>query len=1278
MPINRTFRLFISSTFSDFIAEREALQRDVFPKLERFCAERGARFQAVDLRWGITEEAQREHDTMRICLEEVRRSQELSPRPNFAILLGDRYGWEPVPARVPQSHWDRLIAAASADDRKLIQSGYKGPDFNSVPPTYHLHERVGSWADNEARESKLRTALRSAADAANFQGDDRLPYFASATHQEVALGALSGEDVAQHVHAYVRKLVNLPLDSSASNFIDWNSQTSAVVIGARQRLSDLEASLRERLGGNVHDYCTEWSRHGTEGATDSEYLNEFCNNFLSHQTALIEAELKSLGIFDEMQERERVHVEFGINRSKVFAGRQKLLKQIAQYTGTVKPEKNAYPLILVGSGGSGKSALLAKAARIDLEAQSTNAVIVQRYIGGVPGTESLKGLLTDLIKDIAQTYGYPEPAVPVTLNQLSECFLESLWYSTAERPLHLYLDALDQLDSADNAWMLEWLPRELPKHSRVVVSLRNGTIIEQTARRIFTKGLVDVPAMTQKDGRAMLDAWLEDKEAAWFNAGIAPSTGRQLMPKQKQAVLKAFGENGSALWLKLAYEEASTWTSWSPARDLPSSVAGLIHELIETRLLKRENHPKVFTERALTYLTAGRFGLSEDELARALGTDDQVREEFKTNEKSKVKWDSTKSLPPILWSRLFFDLQPYLGLSEVDGALVMRWFHREFSEVVRDKYLSTQGARKTIHLGLSKVFKDLETELRPMETNDDSLFRNTDISSKQLSVALRRIMEQPWQLAKAGLIDEIHELLNNLGFCLAKCAANRSSDLVSDIVLASDLTNQISPWMERIIGWNSLFLKADSIWPAHRILIQFILEAPEIPQYIEASKANLRGDYAWPIYLKGEVSNYGSALARSVQFPHSSGIYYPGMFMVEDRIDSSVRGQKYWDPAANSLQFEIFTRYVTNISRVALIDGHMLIVENAIGESCIIDINTSKIEAIGDAGLVIANIDWSRNTWTELEKDPICDERLPFAIQCSYGDLGCVPLEMKGGQGLVILGKGKAHLICDLLDSHFAIFACDSCFFIIDREKVREFESGSYTYLGEKLSSKIRSGVDYQRFKSIVFIDKYQFLSLGFKSYSLDGRQDIGIELFKVESEHVVKVCDIALDNRIDLPIPLIAGMKDGGILLTCENYLRTFAFWPPYEDNQDLLAERVRADWYRKNNTEESTESIQYLIRFKRPFSNYFQEECPVWIAEGPFAGEDLNGIHAHESHNLLDLGDDDSQQYIQFSGAKGLGRWFSDVSIEYAVEMDPNAFVVIKSTGPVVVKLVSEGTNT
>jgi len=48
----RTFRIFVSSTFEDMAAERNALQADVFPRLRDLCAEHDARFQAIDLRLG--------------------------------------------------------------------------------------------------------------------------------------------------------------------------------------------------------------------------------------------------------------------------------------------------------------------------------------------------------------------------------------------------------------------------------------------------------------------------------------------------------------------------------------------------------------------------------------------------------------------------------------------------------------------------------------------------------------------------------------------------------------------------------------------------------------------------------------------------------------------------------------------------------------------------------------------------------------------------------------------------------------------------------------------------------------------------------------------------------------------------------------------------------------------------------------------------------------------------------------------------------------------------
>ena len=66
-----TFRIFVSSTFSDLKEERNALQKYVFPRLRELCARHGCRFQAIDLRWGVREEAALDQQTMRICIEDA-------------------------------------------------------------------------------------------------------------------------------------------------------------------------------------------------------------------------------------------------------------------------------------------------------------------------------------------------------------------------------------------------------------------------------------------------------------------------------------------------------------------------------------------------------------------------------------------------------------------------------------------------------------------------------------------------------------------------------------------------------------------------------------------------------------------------------------------------------------------------------------------------------------------------------------------------------------------------------------------------------------------------------------------------------------------------------------------------------------------------------------------------------------------------------------------------------------------------------------------------------
>ncbi len=127
----KTFRVFVSSTFSDMRAERRILQEKVFPDLKKLCDSKRASFQAVDLRWGVNEEAQLDHKTIDICLGEIARCQKFSPKPNFIILMGDRYGWQPVPSKIASVEMSQILAQLSEQDIAFIDEWYR-EDFNAI------------------------------------------------------------------------------------------------------------------------------------------------------------------------------------------------------------------------------------------------------------------------------------------------------------------------------------------------------------------------------------------------------------------------------------------------------------------------------------------------------------------------------------------------------------------------------------------------------------------------------------------------------------------------------------------------------------------------------------------------------------------------------------------------------------------------------------------------------------------------------------------------------------------------------------------------------------------------------------------------------------------------------------------------------------------------------------------------------------------------------------------------------------------------------------------
>jgi hypothetical protein len=526
-----TFRLFISSTFADFRHEREALHARVFPALEAHCRSLGARLDVVDLRWGISPDAQNDLQTLRICLDEVERCRRIGLLPHFVALVGDRYGWQPAPAEIDAASWRRITRTKGAD-RAQLEEFYR-LDSNAAPPIWALRRETYARAD-EAQRVALLLALRRLARENGLAEEDHPTIFAAATHQEILQGLLLRD--AQDVGiAYLRHIEGLPHSAEGAPYID--TGPNGFDAEAHTRVIALKTRLRAHLPAeHVREVKAAWT--GKEVCTD--HLEDFCAQFLADHKALIEKSIASAHAIDDGGD---AHATFAQERARLFVGQRAPLTKVLRYAreGIANRARTVGPLVVEGDGGTGKSSLLAQAAMM-MRRDRPNACILTRFVGAAPGSESLAPLLGDLAVATSRGLGRAQPAFSAGYLEASAAFGAAIAAATPDQPLILFIDALDQFPQSDQLALLDWLPDTLPAHVRVIVSVRPGPLAHE-ARRRFARTVMRLKPMASGDRRAMLDRMLAD-------------AGRTLTFRQRALIHRA--SPGLPLWTRLAFEEART------------------------------------------------------------------------------------------------------------------------------------------------------------------------------------------------------------------------------------------------------------------------------------------------------------------------------------------------------------------------------------------------------------------------------------------------------------------------------------------------------------------------------------------------------------------------------------------------------------------------------------------------------------------------------------------------------------------------------------------------
>jgi NACHT domain- and WD repeat-containing protein len=367
-----------------------------------------------------------------------------------------------------------------------------------------------------------------------------------------------------------------------------------------------------------------------------------------------------------------LHYDFKEKLVNHFRGREGILDKIQKY---IDGDQTNKVLALIGESGSGKSSVMAKITDAFIEKEKDkNTVVAYRFLGTSSNSSNVISMMQSVAGQIVRKYNVELKDLTMDGDEkglyeiygMSEVFKKCLALATPDKPVVVFLDALDQLSDTDNALQLHWLPQELPPNVKLVVSslpeLESG--LSETQK-------IELPLLPGKEVNDILKTWLG-------------SGSRRLTDKQFDEIT---GKEVSKLpiYLRIAFEQAKHWKSYHKY-ELSNSVDGIIKDFIN-RL--ESEHVNGLVEHVICYMLCGRYqGLAENEILDILVFDNEFWEAFlqHTHKDHLEELKAAKKIPVAVWSRLYLDLEPFLTERDADGVPIITFFHRQFNEVLEDKY----------------------------------------------------------------------------------------------------------------------------------------------------------------------------------------------------------------------------------------------------------------------------------------------------------------------------------------------------------------------------------------------------------------------------------------------------------------------------------------------------------------------------------------------------------------------------------------------------------------
>jgi hypothetical protein len=702
----KTFRLFVSSTFSDFQVEREVLQTQIFPEIKNYCSSKGYTFQSIDLRWGVSNEAQLDQKALDICIKEV-QSCKTYDSPNFLIMLGDRYGWVPLPNIIEKKEFESILDNSPDYEKNNLLDWYY-EDKNQLPSSYILKQREYEYEnfDNWLEvESKLRKIFQKA--VTNLDGKLKNKYFTSATESEAIEGIIQYFGKTEYQQKLLQLIPELDQVDHKHIFGFFRDIDSKSIIDEKFVSIDYDKAkkFKQKVKSQLID---ENSLNITtfqisKGKLDKAYLDNFKSSVIIFLRNQVDEQISrnTQKQYSSLELEKLKQQLFRDKKLENFLGQDEILEDIQNYICNNVNE----PLLIYGPSGIGKSSIMAKSIFDTLKI--SHSKIIYRFIGATPNSTTTKDVLISIFEELDIAFIDEDIQVNQRNQLLSDIDREENSFvkfsnSVNEKLLDvqdeivIFIDAVDQLTNSDQ---FLWLPNKLPSNIKIIISaIKDSNYKEDSKYFDILNGKIMNTVQVEPFNQP-----IKLLEALLFQEY------RTLQDSQKDFFLECYNRIKTPLYISIASTQIKFWKSNIHNLSLASSQQAIVEEFINN-LTSIHYHDQFLVRKVLGYIYASKDGLSEYEILELLNTD---KEFIKSVAPDTWHINTTQELPLAIWVRLYNQLKPFLKIQNQAGQILLYFFHREFIGIV-----GNQPNQKVEHVSAILAVQKI------IEKNQDKEFDN--------------------------------------------------------------------------------------------------------------------------------------------------------------------------------------------------------------------------------------------------------------------------------------------------------------------------------------------------------------------------------------------------------------------------------------------------------------------------------------------------------------------------------------------------------------------------